>query len=98
MDHHIATHLCERLHVGDLAKLLNLSHDYFSRIFRNTYGKSPRAWLLKQRLLYASILLKESTSTITQIANKLGYPDIYLFSRQFHRFFGVCPKKWRQSL
>lgn len=97
VDHHIATHLSQRLQISDLAKLLNLSHDYFSRIFRNTYGKSPRVWLLKQRLLYASILLKESTSTITQIASKLGYPDIYLFSRQFHALFGISPQKWRQS-
>ena len=81
---------------SDLARYLGFSLDYFSRIFRRSYGASPRSWLLRQRLLQAAALLRESNLRISEVASKLGYPELYLFSRQFHRMFGTSPSRWRQ--
>jgi len=80
-----------------LARHLGFSHDYFSRIFRRSYGVSPRTWLLKQRLAQAAVLLRESTQRISEIAERLGYAELYLFSRQFHQMYGTSPREWRKS-
>jgi AraC-like DNA-binding protein/mannose-6-phosphate isomerase-like protein (cupin superfamily) len=86
-----------RLAPRDLARIAGLSADYFSRQFRQTFGLSPREWLLKQRLRHAAGLLAETDERISHIAVRLGYPDIYLFSRQFTAEFGVSPRGWRRT-
>lgn len=86
-----------RLTPRDLARIVGLSADYFSRQFRQTYGLSPREWLLRQRLHHAAGLLAETDERISQLAIRLGYPDIYLFSRQFAAEYGVSPRAWRRS-
>jgi AraC-like DNA-binding protein len=80
-----------------LARHLGLSHDYFSRIFRRSYGMSPRTWLLRQRLAEGAMLLRESTRRISEIAERLGYGEMYLFSRQFRQVYGVGPRQWRKA-
>jgi AraC-like DNA-binding protein len=88
----------ERHTPSGLAHHLGFSHDYFSRIFRRSYGVSPRTWLLRQRLAHAAVLLRESTRRISEIAERLGYSELYLFSRQFRQVYGVSPRQWRKSI
>ena len=40
--------------------------------------------------------LEESELSITEVAHQLGYPDVYLFSRQFKTIMGVSPRAFRQ--
>lgn len=85
-----------RLSSADLARHLGFSTDYFARIFRRTYQTSPRTWLLRQRLQYAATLLRESRMRISEVAERLGYSESYLFTRQFHNQYGMSPSQWRK--
>lgn len=87
----------ERITPATLARLAGFSPDYFSRLFRKSFGTSPREWLLKQRLHYAASLLSESEWRVSEVASRLGYPDLYLFSRQFKKEFGSSPRAWREA-
>jgi len=80
----------------DLAKAAGLSPDYFSRVFHYTHDVSPRQWLLRQRLSYAVVLLQETPLRVGEIAERLGYANIHLFSRQFSACFGRSPTHFRQ--
>lgn len=80
----------------ELARECGLSHDYFSRLFRNTFELAPKQWLVKQRLRIAAGLLAESDSRISEVSQRLGYDDLYLFSRQFRREFGMTASAWRR--
>lgn len=82
---------------SDLARLLEYSPGYFTRIFQRSYGMAPRAWLLQQRLRYAAMLLRESSNRVSDIAHQLGYAEVYLFSRQFRQKFGASPKQYRRT-
>ncbi len=82
---------------AELARYIGLSSSYFSKIFRRSYGLSPRSWLLQQRLRHAAMLLQESSCRISEVAEQMGYSDSYLFSRQFRQMFGASPKQWRRS-
>jgi AraC-like DNA-binding protein len=79
----------------DLARRLDLSLDYFTRLFRATYGRPPRAWLLEQRLLAAAVALAESAEPAARIAARLGFADPRRFSRCFRRRFGRPPGRFR---
>lgn len=93
----VAEHPEKRYTPPQLARECGLSSDYFTRLFRNSFGIPPKEWLLKQRLRSASALLSESDSRVSEIAQQLGYEDLYLFSRQFRKEFGSSPRAWRRA-
>lgn len=88
----------EWLRPSDLARKLGYSADYFTRIFRNTFGVAPRKWLVEQRLEMARTLLKESNMRVTEVAEALGYKSVYFFSRQFKDYVGMSPLEYRHRL
>ncbi len=94
---HIANRAQKRITPRELAQLVGLSPDYFTRLFRKTFGVSPKEWILQQRLRQAAGLLAESTWTISEISQRMGFSDLYLFSRQFKKEFGDSPRTWRRQ-
>lgn len=80
---------------ADLAEELGLSPDYFARVFRRSLGRSPRAWLVDERIRSASARLLESDAPISAIAAAHGYAGLTLFGRQFRAVMGRSPRDWR---
>jgi AraC-like DNA-binding protein len=92
---YIQTHLHKNPEPGELAKVLGLSQDYFSRVFRETFGTSPRNWIHNQRLNRAAKMLVERKDSVSEIAHQGGWNSVPLFSRQFKREFGKTPSQYR---
>lgn len=84
--------------LAQLASVVGLSPDYFSRVFRQTYGRSVRQWVVDQRIRLARLYLAESCHDVTGIAAMLGYNDVFYFSRQFKARVGVSPSAYRKRL
>ena len=83
----------QTLCVAHLSKMCNVSEDYFRKIFKKVYGTSPVKYVNALKLNYARELLKSGECTITRAAELSGYNDLCYFSREFKKFFGVCPKE-----
>lgn len=83
--------------VAQLARLVGLSPDYFTRQFGVTFGTSPRHWLVHHRMRAAAALLEQTTLAVYQIAEKIGYADVAQFSRQFKAYAGIGPARYRRS-
>ncbi|MDA3959609.1 MAG: AraC family transcriptional regulator [Planctomycetota bacterium] len=84
------------LHSAGLARAVGLSHDYFSRCFRISYGVSPRTWLVQRRLEAAANELAASDEAMAVIAARWGFADTKGFSKQFRRRYGQMPSQWRR--
>jgi AraC family transcriptional regulator of arabinose operon len=82
---------------SELARLAGLSAEYFNELFRETFGLSVRRWLVEQRVRSSARCLLESTLSISETAERYGYPDIYLFSRQFKQVMGESPTAYRRN-
>jgi len=93
---HVTERIAERIAPGDLAAELGLSPDYFSRLFKRSFGLSPRAWLVQERLRLAATLLVETRLTIGEVAREVGYRDLNLFSRLFRQAHGCSPRAFRR--
>ena len=91
-------HPARRLSLTEAARLANLSPDHFSRLFRTNIGSSFRQYSLNVRLDRARHLLEESTLTVNEIAQSLGYDDVFLFSRQCKARFGYAPSHLRSGM
>ena len=87
-------HLSDNLQPRDLANALDLTPDYFTRLFRKSFGRSPRRWIVEHRLARAAYLLQHGQRDISAIANELGYTDANFFSRQFAQHYGTPPSRY----
>ena len=80
-----------------MAQSCFLSTPQFTRTFRRAFGTSPMQFVITQRIRRAASLLRESQTSIQQIASDLGYSDHYFFHRQFKSITGVTPLAARQG-
>ncbi len=81
---------------AELAEELGMSLSTLRRRFRAAAGRSLHEHTLDQRMHQASRLLVDSQLSIKQIAQRLGYRDVYFFSRQFAARVGLPPAEFRR--
>jgi AraC-like DNA-binding protein len=92
----VRENLATRPSLEAMANAAQLSPDYFSRLFGNTYGLVPRDWIVGEGIHAAARLLRETGLTIYQIASQLGYANVSQFSRQFAQVLGTNARTYRQ--
>ncbi|SLK09184.1 MULTISPECIES: helix-turn-helix domain-containing protein [unclassified Paenibacillus] len=83
--------------IDDIAAELGISSSHCNRVFRQVYGQSPRVYLSEMVLHEAKVLLGNPKLSVQNIAAMLGYKDIAHFSRQFKRWSGISPTRYRQE-
>ncbi|MFS0925137.1 helix-turn-helix domain-containing protein [Enterococcus durans] len=94
---YIYDHLEEKIIVEDIAQTLMISPNYLSKIFRQVMGISVNYFITNVKTKQASHYLLNTTLSVQQIAQYLGYQDQYYFSRLFKKIYGVPPKKFREQ-
>lgn len=80
-----------------IASQLNMGLSTLRRRFTQAAGTPMHAWVLNARMSAAMQWLGETDWPIKTIAHKLGYRDIYFFTRQFGQKVGVPPSAYRKS-
>lgn len=78
----------------DLARLTGLSTVYFRKLFTEVLGTSPISYISELRIKKAKEMLKSDYTSITDVAQSLGYLNIYDFSRAFKKYTGTPPSKY----
>jgi AraC-like DNA-binding protein len=82
--------------VQNLAQEAGLSPAHFGRLFRAHTGQTPKEFLLRVRMTRAQYFLRETDMSISEIAERLGYADVFFFSRQFKQKNGLSPSRFRK--
>jgi len=80
-----------------LAAKLGYSQDYFSRLFKNTYGMPAKSYQTLHRLRIAADLLLESNLSLKEICYTLGETNLSKFCRQFKKYFNCTPGQYRKK-
>ncbi|THF73347.1 helix-turn-helix domain-containing protein [Cohnella fermenti] len=81
--------------VDDLAARAGLSSRYFSIKFKELIGASVQTYMIRTRIERAQHLLLHAGMNVTEVADALGYRDIFFFSRQFKQYTGKSPSELR---
>jgi AraC family transcriptional regulator len=92
---YIDSNLDQRIKVGTLARLANLSVWYFLRAFKQSLGVSPHHYLARRRLERAKELL--SDMPLSQIALAAGFADQSHCARRFRQHVGMSPRDYRRG-
>lgn len=90
-------HRADPLGVDELARTVNLSPSYLTRLFRQHTGQSPGRYDRGRRLDAAHALLRTTFLSVKEIMGAAGWNDPSHFCREFKRRFGVSPRAARQE-
>lgn len=93
---HINNHLGQRIAVSQLADLMCISSDHFSRIFKKVLGMSPNQYIQSKRIERAQTLLLTSQLSIKEIAETVGILNLSQFSSLFSRQTLYSPREYRK--
>ncbi len=81
-----------------MADRAGLGATAFTDWCRRATGRSPRWYVLEQRLRSARDLLVESEWTVTEIAIETGFASSQHFSASFRKLFGETPTAYRRRI
>lgn len=83
--------------VAELSEMLHLSERMFRKIFSAETGSSPNAYIQKVRLGKAKEMLKDSSLSIGDVSDALGYSSQFHFCLAFKKAFGLSPSAYRKT-
>lgn len=86
------------LSVEDLANAAAISPHHFSRLFKETIGKTPMNFVQEHRVEESKKLLKDVDLPLIEIAARCGFSDQAHFSRVFKQYLNTTPKQFRKNL
>jgi AraC-like DNA-binding protein len=84
--------------VEALARQAKMSRTAFAIQFAKLVGEPPLRYVTSYRMNKAAALLRASSATIPQIAERVGYNTEVGFSRAFKRFLGATPAAYRRNV
>jgi len=102
-DHYVARALAllhgdiaRRWTVDDLGREVGLSRSALADRFIRLIGVPPMHYLVNWRMQVATQKLRDTSASLAQVAETVGYDSEAAFSRAFKKAFGAAPGTWRR--
>ena len=83
--------------VEDYAEMCHLDKYYFIRCFKKHTGMTPYAYKIQVRMKNAKHLLSNTSMSIKEIAEMVGFSDQLYFSRTFKKYSRLTPSEYRRQ-
>jgi AraC-like DNA-binding protein len=96
VDRYMKEHLDLPVRLDALAEQLALSVSHFSRAFKETFGDTPHAHIVRLRLELAQEMMLETKATLSQVAIACGLADQAHLAKVFRRVVNETPSGWRR--
>jgi len=94
----VLTHLdAEGVDYAEIAEKEDMALSTLRRRFQAATGTSIHEHRLLSRIAKARTMLHETDLPIKAVSDSLGYQNVHYFNRQFKRFVGLPPARYRQS-
>ncbi len=81
----------------ELASVIFRSPDYCLKLFSREFGITPYSYQLERKMQIAKTLLSDTSLSVGEIAESLGYGDMHYFSNIFKEKCGIRPLKFRNK-
>jgi len=91
----IDEHYAEPLPLRRVAATAAMSRFAFSRAFTAVMGVQFRTYLLQLRIAKACPLLVDSSRSISDVAQVVGFTDLPRFDKVFKKQTGLSPSQYR---
>lgn len=88
----------EHFTLNQLSEKFGIPLTSMKNCFKGVYGMPIYTYMKQYRVQQAALLLRTTTNSVTDIANKLGYENPGKFSGVFKELMGTTPTEYRKSL
>lgn len=92
---YIDSNIENNITVQELAEIAYMHPNYFIRLFKQHIGVPPIQYITRRKTEKAKALLMSTKSSVSEIAEHLGFSDLYYFSKQFKKNVGLSPSEFR---
>lgn len=82
--------------IEELAEKAHLSHAYFQVMYKKAFGVTCITDVINTKIAQAKILLTSTDLPVKEVAQELGYNEVYHFIRQFKKSTGLTPGAFRK--
>jgi AraC-like DNA-binding protein len=94
---YVETNYHRKMKLKEMANLLNMSEQSFSRFFSKIMGKPFFTFLNEYRINLAKRMLMDTDWSVREICFACGYESVTFFHRQFKKFEDCTPSKYRKE-
>ena len=95
---YIDTNYRENISLDKLAALAHLNKYYLAHAFQKEYGVSPITYLSRRRIEESKYLLGNTSHTLAQVSELLGFSSPSYFSQCFRKAEGISPNEYRRQV
>ena len=94
---YIDEHFREKIYIEELSAMINVSPDYFTKMFKESIGKTPIDYINGMRVNSAMELLCTTEMSMTEIADSIGFCNPNYFHKIFKQYMLTSPLAYRKS-
>jgi AraC family transcriptional regulator len=92
---YIANSLEENISLSQLAAIAGMSPHYFSELFKQSTGRTPHNYVVRERIERAKQRLRDPKCSIVEAGLDAGFQNSSHFARIFRRLEGITPSRFR---
>lgn len=94
---YIAEHYSEKIYIETLADMISVSPDYFTKMFKDSIGKTPIDYINAMRIGDSLRLLSMTDTPVADISDQLGFSNPNYFHKIFKSYMDTSPLAYRKS-
>jgi AraC-like DNA-binding protein len=83
--------------IDDMCSITRLTPSKIRRYFQKEHCLTPKVWIDTKRLEKATLMLKNTNKTVTDISTECGYSTVSWFISQFKKQYNQTPKEFRHK-
>ena len=95
---YIDDNIYEKISVSTLCEHFCISTSMLHSLFRKNMNNTAKNYINELKLSKSKELIRNSTHTLSEIAEMLGFSSIHYFSKKFISYFNISPTEYSKSI
>ena len=94
---YITNNYSEKIYIETLSDMITVSPDYFTKMFKDSIGKTPIDYINGVRINHALRFLSMMDTPINEIADLIGFSNPNYFHKIFKQYMDTSPLSYRKN-
>lgn len=95
---YIDDNIYEKISVSTLCEHFCISTSMLHSLFRKNMNNTAKNYMNELKLSKSKELIRNSTHTLSEISEMLGFSSIHYFSKKFKSYFNISPTEYSKSI